>query len=640
MAIPGIATGGSDPNLKSGQSGLPPDIASETQTVINDLNSNNFTGAWDTALSTSPLYGTSYGSGTSDPLLAALESSSGLKSLDPSKQWNSGETTQFYDALFNNPVYQGKSVAGMGGGNESLGQNPYGLWGSASALPSDIQTNISAEGATPDVGRFAGAKPGQSFLGKYGTDIFDAVVGYLTAGIVPAALGLAGAGTGNKALGDAGAAITAGAALGGAGFGAGLAGAAPDAASAASSTAALDASAAGDVAGGTLTSIGGPGLASLGAGTLDTGTGALGALGVAGDTSTLVGGAADAAGAAGATGDMLAPITVEAAAPAAAGGSALSSLLAAAGSLASPAIAAATGSEGAVNPITPAIQDTGIPYLASTNAIGSQLLEPSIANMFGIDTSVVGDAPISGWLDASQLGVDSFTGTADTAASIASDIASNQPALTDPLAGVNAAAPGAVNIAPAAGASLASMLSNPKNLGSLGLLGISALEGLSKPKLPGGEQTALNSANSMLPAAQSTIQSGGTATPAWAQQKASIDAQINQQIQTVTEQIQQAAASSGEGGANSGVVQQQIAAQVAQLNTQRQTLYAQAQQQNVSTAISELSGADQILMGIGNTQLAQSEEARQIASQTAELALMLQGGAGSSSLLSGIGNLL
>jgi hypothetical protein len=41
---------------------------------------------------------------------------------------------------------------------------------------------------------------------------------------------------------------------------------------------------------------------------------------------------------------------------------------------------------------------------------------------------------------------------------------------------------------------------------------------------------------------------------------------------SVTEQIQQAAASSGEDGANSGVVQQQIAAQVAQLNTQRQEL--------------------------------------------------------------------
>jgi hypothetical protein len=45
-------------------------------------------------------------------------------------------------------------------------------------------------------------------------------------------------------------------------------------------------------------------------------------------------------------------------------------------------------------------------------------------------------------------------------------------------------------------------------------------------------------------------------------------------------------------------------------------------------------------MGIGDTQLAQSQDARQLASQTAELALMLQAGAGSSSLLSGIGNLI
>ncbi|MGO9039319.1 MAG: hypothetical protein ACLQKH_15155 [Steroidobacteraceae bacterium] len=135
-------------------------------TVVSDLNSNNFTGAWDTALGTSSLYGTNYGATTTDPLLAGLETSSGLQQLDPSKQWNSNLLGQYYQAFDANSVYHGAGPAG-----ESLGKNPYGTWGSASGIPGDITANASQEGLTPDVARFVGARPDKSFLDKYGADI-------------------------------------------------------------------------------------------------------------------------------------------------------------------------------------------------------------------------------------------------------------------------------------------------------------------------------------------------------------------------------------------------------------------------------------------------------------------------------------
>jgi hypothetical protein len=176
------------------------------------------------------------------------------------------------------------------------------------------------------------------------------------------------------------------------------------------------------------------------------------------------------------------------------------------------------------------------------------------------------------------------------------------------------------------GASLTNWLSSPKNLGTAGLLGLSLKNALTQPKLPGALGTANANANAATAGALPVIQSGGTASPEWATQKASIDATINQQIQQQTEAIQQAAASSGEGNQNSGIVQQQIAQMTANANVQRQQLYAQAQQQNVQNALSELSGGDQVLTQIGATQLQQSEEAQQLAAQTAEMALLLQSG--------------
>ena len=174
-------------------------ITSDTDTaaaqVIQDLNTNNFAGAWQTALSTSPLYGTNYNTQTTDPLLSALESSSGLQELDPTKQWTASETDAYYAALQENPVFHGQTVKGEGGGTESLGQDPYGLWGSASGITSgsDAAANLSQEGVTPDVGRFAGAKPSTSFLDKYGADIVMLAAAVAAPEAIPAIEGVIGA---------------------------------------------------------------------------------------------------------------------------------------------------------------------------------------------------------------------------------------------------------------------------------------------------------------------------------------------------------------------------------------------------------------------------------------------------------------
>ena len=194
------------------QPSLTSQIDTAAGTVIADLNKNNFAGAWQTALATSPLYSTNYGAQTTDPLLAALESSTGLKELDPTKVWTKAETDAYYAALQANPVFHGQTVTGAGGGKESLGQDPYGLWGSAAGITSgsDAAANISQEGLTPDVGRFAGAKPSTSFLSKYGPDIAALALAVAAPEAIPAIEGAIGA-TGVVGAAEAGALYGAGA---------------------------------------------------------------------------------------------------------------------------------------------------------------------------------------------------------------------------------------------------------------------------------------------------------------------------------------------------------------------------------------------------------------------------------------------
>jgi hypothetical protein len=193
---------------------LDQEIAPETQQVISDLNSGNYSDAWSTALSTSPLFGTNYSTGTTDPLLEAMESGSGLQQLDPSKTWNSSSINAYYDALGSNPVYNGKTVDGVNGQAESLGKNPYSLWGSGADLTNghDASTNSSTAGdnSAPDVERFAGARPTQSFLSKYGADIATLVAAVAAPIAAPALAGALGLGTSTAALAGAGALYGAG----------------------------------------------------------------------------------------------------------------------------------------------------------------------------------------------------------------------------------------------------------------------------------------------------------------------------------------------------------------------------------------------------------------------------------------------
>lgn len=214
------------------------------QTAIGDLNSGNYAGALQAGLDSGKLYGTNYGATTKDPLLMALESSKGLSILDPSKKWSPTDIQNYYNAFAANNVSQGHQ-AGTANAGESWGKNPYGKWGDPSKFSSDAQANISTAGdnSAPDLMRFAGSRPDQSFLSKYGGDIVTVVgdvvgafVGDPMAGNQIMALYDATQGNWKGALGNvassfipgAGSALgsaldigtTAGTALAGAGFGA------------------------------------------------------------------------------------------------------------------------------------------------------------------------------------------------------------------------------------------------------------------------------------------------------------------------------------------------------------------------------------------------------------------------------------
>ncbi|MBA0083364.1 MAG: hypothetical protein HRJ53_00040, partial [Acidobacteria bacterium Pan2503] len=146
------------------------------------------------------------------------------------------------------------------------------------------------------------------------------------------------------------------------------------------------------------------------------------------------------------------------------------------------------------------------------------------------------------------------------------------------------------------------------------------LYGLMKgAQLPGAAKTALGASGPAVAQAQATISAGGMAGPLWNQQKAGIDAQINQQLQDFSRQIQQNAANSGQGGANSDVVQQQIASMRTRLEAQRQQMYMAAAQQNVTNAVAELTGGNQTLMALANLQFQEDRQAQEMALQTGEV---------------------
>jgi hypothetical protein len=165
----------------------------DVSNVESDIASNDFTDAWSTALASSGLFDTqgysaAMKSQTSDPLLGDLENN--VAALDPTKQWTTAETGNFYNAFNAQGAYHGQQITGQGGGVEALGQNPSGLWGNAASISngSDASANESQVGDAPDVARFAGSRPSQSFLSKYGTDIAALAATALTAGVAAPAL--------------------------------------------------------------------------------------------------------------------------------------------------------------------------------------------------------------------------------------------------------------------------------------------------------------------------------------------------------------------------------------------------------------------------------------------------------------------
>lgn len=155
------------------------------------------------------------------------------------------------------------------------------------------------------------------------------------------------------------------------------------------------------------------------------------------------------------------------------------------------------------------------------------------------------------------------------------------------------------------------------------MLGISGFQAFSKPKIPDAANKLQAGASPAADQANSVIQSGGTSSPAFATQKASIDATIDQQIKEQSEAMLQQAVNSGQG-ADSQLTLQQINKLKTQLETQRQTLYAQAAQQNVSAALQQLGISDQALAQVANAQFASDNQAKTSASETAKMALMLQ----------------
>jgi hypothetical protein len=264
----------------------------------------------------------------------------------------------------------------------------------------------------------------------------------------------------------------------------------------------------------------------------------------------------------------------------------------------------------------------GLSILPATGMSDVASLDPGLADTLGIagdtgavDLSSLQDVP---WPPPS-VDAEAFTPAALPA-----------PAQVDPtMGGLNI---DAGNIFQQAGAAAGNFGKSALNWmgahpASTALTGLSLLNSLKRPALPPAAAQASGAASASLPQQQQIVSSGGTAAPQWTQQKSAIDAQVDQQVKQLTEQLMQAQINSGAGGGDSAVTQQKIAQLKSTLETQRQQLYMAAQAQNVAQAIQLMSGNNATLMATAQMQLQQSQEAQAAAMQTAELALLLASGA-------------
>lgn len=202
-------------------------IAQYAPQLRNDLNSGNYADAWKSALGTASQWSpnANVNSATTDPLIAALESSQGLQTLDPGLTMNADQMKQYYDA-FGQATGGYGSHAGKGGtfNANPLGANPYGLWGTAADSTQGLEQQAAVnaqQGNVANIDEFLGARPKKNFFQKYGADIaavaLAAVAPELIGVIAPELAGAAGAAGLSTAAGS-------GALFGGAASAAGLAG--------------------------------------------------------------------------------------------------------------------------------------------------------------------------------------------------------------------------------------------------------------------------------------------------------------------------------------------------------------------------------------------------------------------------------
>jgi hypothetical protein len=345
---------------------------------------------------------------------------------------------------------------------------------------------------------------------------------------------------------------------------------------------------------------------------------------VKGATDAAAAGAADAgiaggsALAADAAASALPEIVVSAAAPAA--GSALAPALGAAGIGAGTALAAGSGGGGALPASSPASGASSSATAQSADPSQAADVSPTMlgattpADISGIDSST-----------ASMLGLDAGGG-GGAPASLADSGTVFDPMFQEDPSMLEALTPTSDGGATLDQGGFLKWAENPKNALTLGMLGVSGMNALFPPKLPSAARQALGTAGGDVQTASTVINTGGTGSPSWPGMKANIDAQVDQFIQQQTESIKQAAANAGEQGPGvpTGVTSQQIASMTAQANTQREAMYQQALGQLVSEAVTELTGANSVLASIANMQMAEEQQARSSAGQTAELALLLQ----------------
>jgi hypothetical protein len=272
-------------------------------------------------------------------------------------------------------------------------------------------------------------------------------------------------------------------------------------------------------------------------------------------------------------------------------------------------VGAAGGAANLAAPAT-ALDATGFSFIPAADSMAS--LSPQFADSLGVSGGLPGVANPAdlGGVAAPTLS-DVGTGALPTDSFTAGQSALSQ--IGDTASGIGSDA-------------LKYIGKNPLQAAGLGL-GLKTA--LSTPKLPGSLRQVGDTNSALMASAMPIIQSGGTAAPAWGQQKASIDASIDQQIKDLTAQVTQNAINSGQGGKDSLVTQQQLQQMKQRLESQRQQLYQQQLAQNVQQAMQEISGGNQALTAIGTTQMQENQRAQQIglelALQAAQLGQSVKG---------------